>query len=442
MRLPVVLLVTLAIQTTLSAQSPNWQGVDAEALKTLQSYIRINTSVPPGDVTKAADLLAGILEREGIPVKRFESGPGRSIIMARLKGSGPAKPLMLLHHMDVVPADAARWSRDPFGGEIADGKIWGRGALDMKGPGVAQLYAFIMLKRQNVTLDRDIILMAVPDEEVGGGLGATWMRNNHYDEFEPEYILDEGGFGSRDLFSPGKLVFGISVAEKKLLWLKLTAEGVAGHGSQPHDKNPNDRLVRALRAPARRASADDAFQRARYTAIAGRDAGREQVQQRDPALDDRDHHAASRRGRAAEGERHSVDRRGDARLPCPARDDEGAVAERNRPPARRFRHQDRGDLRVAGPCRDDHRFGVLPRPRGAVKKQYPDAIVTPTIMPYTTDSNGFRPRGVKSYGFTPAILPAEVVASMHGDAEYLPVDVIGPAMRIIYEALVTTAGRR
>ena len=188
---------------TLAAQAPDWGTVDAEALKTLQSYIRINTSVPPGDVTKAADLLVSVLGREGIQVKRFESGPGRSIVMARLKGTGPAKPLMLLHHMDVVPADASRWARDPFGGEIADGRIWGRGALDMKGPGVAQLYAFIMLKRQNIALDRDIILMAVPDEEVGGGLGATWMRENHYAEFEPEYILDEGGFGSRDLFAPG-----------------------------------------------------------------------------------------------------------------------------------------------------------------------------------------------------------------------------------------------
>jgi hypothetical protein len=123
--------------------------------------------------------------------------------------------------------------------------IWGRGAMDMKGIGVAHLYALIALKRQKVPLNRDVILMAVPDEEIGGALG-KWMREKHYADFEPEYILDEGGFGSRDLFAPGKLVFGISVAEKKIIWLKLTAEGVAGHGSQPHDRNPNDRLIRAL----------------------------------------------------------------------------------------------------------------------------------------------------------------------------------------------------
>ena len=88
--------------------------------------------------------------------------------------------------------------------------------------------------------------MAVPDEEVGGELGAGWMIEHHYAELDPEYVLDEGGFGSRDVFADGKLVYGISVAEKKILWLRVTAEGVAGHGSQPHDQNPNDRLIRAL----------------------------------------------------------------------------------------------------------------------------------------------------------------------------------------------------
>ena len=225
---------------------PDWKAVEAEAIRTIQAYVRINTSNPPGDVTKAADFLAALLEREGIPVTRYETAPGRSIVIGRLKGSGSAKPLLLLHHMDVVPTDPARWQHDPFAAEIADGRIWGRGTMDMKGLGVVQLMAFLSLKRQSVPLSRDVILMAVPDEEVGGKLGAEWMQTNHYAEIDPEFILDEGGFGSRDLFAPGKLVFGISVAEKKILWLKITAEGIAGHGSQPHDQNPNDRLLRAL----------------------------------------------------------------------------------------------------------------------------------------------------------------------------------------------------
>ena len=436
------LLVAVLLTTPSAAQSPDWQNVSAEALKTLQSYIRINTSVPPGDVTKAADLLIGSLEREQIPVKRFESGPGRSIVMARLKGTGPAKPILLLHHMDVVPADANRWARDPFGGEIADGKIWGRGAMDMKGPGVAHLYAFIMLKRQRVALDRDIILMAVPDEEVGGGLGATWMRENHYREFEPEYILDEGGFGSRDLFAPGKLVFGVSVAEKKILWLKLTAEGVAGHGSQPHDSNPNDRLVRALARllgepmPTSSFSVLETF-KSRVGPLAPNKFNNA-IQHSTISL------TSLRSGVGEPPKINVIPSVAEATLDCrvlPGTTKEQWLKEI----ARRL-----GDPGIkvevtyesSDPVVTTTDSALYRALEGTVRKHYPEAIFTPMLVPYGTDSNNFRPLGVKSYGFTPAILPAEVIASMHGDAEYVPVDAIGPAIRILYEALVETAGRR
>src|SRR5206468_13053402 len=138
------------------------------------------------------------------------------------------------------------WTTDPFSATIQDGDLWGRGSMDMKGQGVAQILAFLRLKRDRVPLARDVILLAEPDEEVGGTMGARWMLANHYAELDPEYLIDEGGFGSRDLFAPGKLVYGIAVAEKKIVWLKLRVEGVAGHGSQPTDQNPNDRLTRAL----------------------------------------------------------------------------------------------------------------------------------------------------------------------------------------------------
>src|SRR3954470_6908217 len=116
------------------AQAPDWKSVETEALKTLQGYVRINTSNPPGDVTKAADYLIDILKREGIDVKRFESGPGRSIVLARLKGragGSAAKPILLESHMDVVPTDPSRWTTDPFSAEIAGGRMWGRGTIDM-----------------------------------------------------------------------------------------------------------------------------------------------------------------------------------------------------------------------------------------------------------------------------------------------------------------------
>src|SRR5207249_12143558 len=121
-----------------------------------------------------------------------------------------------------------------------------RGALDMKSLGVAHLMAFLTLKRQHIPLVRDVILLAEPDEEIGGAMGARWMIANHFAELDPEYVLDEGGFGSADLFAPGKLAYGVAVAEKKILWLKVRATGSAGHGSQPPDRTPHDRPLRAL----------------------------------------------------------------------------------------------------------------------------------------------------------------------------------------------------
>ena len=247
MRYVLSLCLSVIVVAVVRAQPPDWSAVNTEALATLRQYVAINTSNPPGDVTKAADFLTDVLKKEGIETKRYDSGPGRSIVLARLKGDGTGgKAILLENHMDVVPADPSRWKTDPFTPTVEDGKLYGRGSIDMKGIGVSMLYAFIMLHRQHVPLSRDVLLMFVPDEEVGGDMGAAWMRKNHYADLDPEFVIDEGGFGSRDMFTPGKLVFGISVAEKKIMWLRVRAEGVAGHGSQPHPQNPNDHLVRAL----------------------------------------------------------------------------------------------------------------------------------------------------------------------------------------------------
>ena len=422
------------------AQSgPDWQATGTEAIRTIQEYVRINTSNPPGDVVKAAEFLTRILEREGIPVKRYDSGPGRSIVLARLKGSGAGKPLLLLHHMDVVPTDPTRWRHDPFAAEIADGKIWGRGAIDMKGLGVVQLMAFLTLKRQKVPLARDVILMAVPDEETGGTLGARWMRNEHYADIDPEYILDEGGFGSRDLFAPGKLVFGISVAEKKILWLKLTAEGVAGHGSQPHDQNPNDRLVRALNRLLAEPLPSASFtiidtMKSRVGTFASNKFNNA-IQHSTISL------TSLRSGVGDPPKVNVIPSIAEATIDC--RVLPGTSKDQWLTEIRRRLGDDRIEIEVTYESDDPTvttQDSVFYRAlESAVKRRHPDAIVTPMIVPYGTDANSFRPRGVKSYGFTPVIVPAEAAMSMHGDAEYLPVDAVAPAIQILFEALKETA---
>jgi acetylornithine deacetylase/succinyl-diaminopimelate desuccinylase-like protein len=435
-------LVTIGLSVTASAQTPDWKAVEAEALQTLQRYVRINTSNPPGDVTRAADFVAGLLEKEGIPVTRYESVPGRSIVLGRLKGAGHAKSLLLLHHMDVVPADASRWTHDPFGAEIADGRLWGRGSIDMKGPGVIQLYAFILLKRLNIPLDRDVLLMAVPDEEVGGGNGAVWMRKNHFADLDPEYVLDEGGVGSRDLFAPGKLVFGISVAEKKLLWLKLTAEGVAGHGSQPHDQNANDRLIRALAHLLAEPLPTASF--SVLATLASR-VGTLAPNKFNNAIQHSTISITSLRSGVGEPPRANVipsvaEATIDCRvLPGTSKDEWlKEIARRLNDPAIKIEVTYESDDPVVT-SQDSTFYKSL---EAAVKKRYPDAIVTPMIVPFGTDSNGFRPMGVKSYGFTPAIVPAASVMSMHGDAEFVPVDALGPGIQILFDALTATVRSR
>jgi acetylornithine deacetylase/succinyl-diaminopimelate desuccinylase-like protein len=442
-RIALILALTLIAAGRGAAQAPNWPQVGAEALKTLQGYVRINTSNPPGDVTRAADFLLDILKREGIEVTRFESGPGRSILLARLKGNGSGgKAILLESHMDVVPTDPARWARDPFGAEIADGKIWGRGTIDMKGIGTSYLYAFIMLHRQKVALTRDVLLMFVPDEEVGGAMGATWMRANHYAELDPEYVIDEGGFGSRDMFTPGKLVFGISVAEKRIMWLRLRAEGVAGHGSQPHGQNPNEHLMAALgrlfaQPPAAAPFPVVDLMKQRIGAPLSPNKFNNAIQKSTISL------TSLRSGVGDPPRANVIPSVAEATLDCrvlPGVSKEEWLAEiekRLADPTIKIEIINAGEDPAVS-TQDSPLYRAL---EAAVKRHHPDAILTPMTVPYGTDGNGFRPQGVKVYGFFPGIIPAASILSMHGDAEFMPVDALGPAIQILFEALKEVAAK-
>jgi acetylornithine deacetylase/succinyl-diaminopimelate desuccinylase-like protein len=429
-----------------------------EVTRLLQQYVAIDTSNPPGDTRKAADFLAAIFDQEGIPVTRYESAPGKAIIYARLKAtvSPPVgKAILMLHHMDVVPADRTQWKTDPFTPTIQGGDLWGRGSMDMKGQGVAQLVAFLMLKRQNVPRTRDVILLAEPDEEVGGALGARWMIANHYAELDPEYVIDEGGFGSTDLFATNKMVYGISVAEKKIVWLKLRAEGVAGHGSQPTDTNPNDHLVRAL-ARLLAGTAQAANQGS--PAAAG---GAQPGQSREPSVLDMMRAKVGtfaknkftnaiqqstisltwfRSGVGEPAKINVIPSVAEAGLDCrvlPGVTKDQWIAE----VARRL-----GDPRIKielinesdDPVVTSQDAPLYRHIEAAIKRRHPEAVVTPILIPYGTDSNAFRPRGVKSFGIFPALLPADVVASMHGDGEHISLASVREGAQIFFEALRDT----
>ena len=216
-----------------------------ESIGLLSRYIQSNTTNPPGNEARGAQFFAEILDREGIEYRTYEPEPGRVSLRAVIPGTGDKGPVILLNHMDVVPAQAEEWSFDPFGGEVKDGYVHGRGALDMKGQSIMELLAFLDVKRQGQRPFRDLIFLAAADEETGGHLGVKYLLDNHYEDFQADLVLNEGGFGVTGLI-PSRPVIMVSPAEKGVCWLKLTRTGRPGHGSLPHGDNALERMTHAL----------------------------------------------------------------------------------------------------------------------------------------------------------------------------------------------------
>src|SRR2546423_1606737 len=236
--------------TSLQAQSRtiDWDALARESQSVLADYLRVNTTNPPGNEILGARFLKAILDREGIEAQILDTtelGPNRANLYARLRGNGSKKAIALVHHIDVVPVNPASWSVDAFSGVVKDGYIWGRGAIDMKSNGIAQLMAMIALKRSGASLARDIVFIGNADEELGS-TGAIVFVQRHLDLLrDVDYLITEGADNVLD--SAGKIVyFGVGVAEKRTFWQRLTVNGIPSHGSRPTKQNPVPRLVAAL----------------------------------------------------------------------------------------------------------------------------------------------------------------------------------------------------
>jgi acetylornithine deacetylase/succinyl-diaminopimelate desuccinylase-like protein len=216
------------------------------AVAWMQQYLRIDTTNPPGREMRAVAFYKKILDEEGIENRAFEYSPGRGDLWARLPHTTAEarRPIILLNHTDVVTSNAAYWKVPPFSGEIKDGWLWGRGAQDMKDEGLAQLVVIVMLKREKVELDRDVIFLAVADEEAEG-TGTDWFIAHQREMLEnAEFLINEGG---ENLLENGKVKYvGVDVGEKTTFWLHVVAHGRPGHGSRPIADSAPNRLVRAL----------------------------------------------------------------------------------------------------------------------------------------------------------------------------------------------------
>jgi len=222
----------------------DWEKIKEEAVEILRHYIQIDTTNPPGKEMPGARYLQGLLEKEGLATTVLESQPDRGNLICTMKGTEDLPPLILLHHIDTVPAEAEKWKQSPLSGAVIDGEIWGRGAQDCKSLGVIELLAFLLLRREGFHPRREIVYMATADEETGGKWGVGWLFQNHPEKMKAQYVINEGGgvsfpVGQRNLYT-------CQTAEKGICWLKLTFRGKPGHGSVPHDDNCIVKMARAI----------------------------------------------------------------------------------------------------------------------------------------------------------------------------------------------------
>jgi acetylornithine deacetylase/succinyl-diaminopimelate desuccinylase-like protein len=224
---------------------PDWSAIESETISRLQAIIQFDTTNPPGNELPLARYLESALRDEGIETLLLEVGENRAQLIGRIRGTGARRPLILLAHMDVVGVEREKWTRDPFGGEVHDGYLYGRGAIDDKGMLAANLMTMLMLKRDPATkLDRDVVFVATSDEEAGGEWGMAWLVEHHPELLDAEFALNEGG--RTRIIRGGRAYLAVQSAEKVSHVVTMTATGSGGHAAVPLADNAIFRLGRAL----------------------------------------------------------------------------------------------------------------------------------------------------------------------------------------------------
>jgi acetylornithine deacetylase/succinyl-diaminopimelate desuccinylase-like protein len=428
----------------------------------MQQYLRVDTTNPPGNEMRGAEFFKKILDDEGIESRVFEIAPGRGDLWARIPHTtaDSKRPIILLNHMDVVTSDASHWKVPPFSGELRDGYIWGRGAQDMKDEGLAQLVVMVMLKREKVALDRDVIFLAVADEEAEGQ-GTDWFTKNQRDLLgNAEFLINEGG---ENLLENGKVKYvGVDVGEKTSYWLHVVAHGRPGHGSRPNPDSAPNRLVHALnkilayKTPLRVLPVVDEFlrdmapyeppERALYyrnVKKAIEDKRFQQEVERDESLNFLLRDTISLTMLGGSGQTNVIPPEAWANLDLrilPGGDPK-AVVEALR---RVVNDPDvtiepiEPEFKVANYSGTDNAlFAAI---REASAKYFPGAPVVPHITSGYTENQRYRPLGIVAYGFNPYTATEEEGNTEHGNDERIRVEEVRRGPRVLFDVVVKVAG--
>ena len=439
----------------------DWAALGDETVDLLRRYLMIDTTNPPGNEIAGVRFLADVLARDGIESETIEAAPGRASLRARLAGDGSLGGIVLHHHIDVVYADRRYWTVDPFGGVIADGYLYGRGAIDMKSTGILHLAAMLALKRARVPLKRDLVFLATADEEVGSEFGAQFIADRRREWLAgAEYAISE--LAAIQTHPSLKAPLGaIVISEKTGLALVLTARGEPGHGSMPWPDTAPNRLVRALnrlleaeRPPRVLPEVQEFFSRVSGLMSADSGAGYDDLTRslRDPAFRERfvsnRQYAAMVRTTFAvtmlRGSEKSnvIPPEATAQLDCRmlAGDDPEEIA-----------------AWVRGVIADEHvQVTIAREPKipnlsppdtelykamsDALQRRAPGVVVAPMILVAFTDNWVFRRCGLHGYGFSPFILDDAEVQRIHGNDERISLENLREGARIYTEMLLKVAG--
>lgn len=440
----------------MSAPKIDWDAVTQEATDLLCRYIAIDTTNPPGNEEHAARFLASVLRENGIDDITFYDASdaqshGRLSLRAVLPGDPPqAGPLVLLNHTDVVPVERDGWEEAPFAGLVKDGVIWGRGTLDMKGMGIMELMAVLLIRRLGIPHKRDIVFLAVADEEAGSAYGVEFLAKHHPEALDAEYVINEGGWGTTEVMGVRRPAFNCAVSEKGPFWVKLTTEGRPGHGSVPHDNNALDRLVRALHRvqewqPFLQEGRSVVPELAEFFARA-HDAGYmadEPTEEKIIRIGDENPLIRAITSNtislttARAGVKHNViPATAEATLDCrllPGVDSQAFLEELRRViDDEQVRIETLLDSNTPPSPIDTELMAAIEQ---VVRDHVEDAVVLPSVSAGFTDSRVFRRLGITAYGFIPVLLEPLEAAAIHGHNERLSIDNLRLGCQMLFEVV-------